>query len=41
MSQPDFYKSERAEIEKIEKQLADMQQQLSHSYQRWEQLDAL
>ena len=40
MSQADFYKSERAEIEKTEKQLADMQQQLSQSYQRWEQLDA-
>ena len=41
MSQPDFYKSERAQIEKIEKQLAELQQQLSHSYERWEQLDAL
>jgi hypothetical protein len=41
ISQPDFYKSERAQIEKIEKQLAELQQQLSHSYERWEQLDAL
>ena len=40
ISQPDFYKSERAEIEKTEQQLADVQQQLNQSYQRWEELDA-
>ena len=40
ISQPDFYKSERAEIEKTEQQLAHVQQQLNHSYQRWEELDA-
>ena len=40
ISQPDFYKSERAEIEKTEQQLADVQQQLNQSYKRWEELDA-
>ena len=40
ISQPGFYKSERAEIEKTEQRLADVQQQLNQSYQRWEELDA-
>ena len=40
IGQPDFYKSERAEIEKTEQQLAYVQQQLNQSYQRWEELDA-
>jgi ATP-binding cassette subfamily F protein uup len=40
ISQPDFYKSERTEIEKTEQQLADVQQQLNQSYKRWEELDA-
>jgi ATP-binding cassette subfamily F protein uup len=41
ISQPDFYKGERTEIEPIEKKLADLQQQLSHCYQRWEILEQL
>jgi ATP-binding cassette subfamily F protein uup len=41
ISQPDFYKGERAQIELIEKNLADLQQQLSHCYQRWEILEQL
>lgn len=41
ISQPDFYKGERTEIELIEKKLADLQQQLSHCYQRWEILEQL
>lgn len=40
ISQPDFYKTERTEIEKTEQQLAEIQQQLNRSYQRWEELDA-
>ena len=40
ISQPDFYKAERVEIEKTEQQLAEIQQQLNRSYQRWEELDA-
>jgi len=39
IGQPDFYRGERAEIELIERTLADLQQQLSYCYQRWEILE--
>ena len=37
--QPDFYKGERKQIEQTEKNLTQLQQQLSHCYKRWEVLD--
>jgi ATP-binding cassette subfamily F protein uup len=37
--QPDFYKGERSEVEKIEKTLAALQQQLADCYKRWEILE--
>ncbi len=39
ISEPDFYRRDRTETDKTQNQLADLQQQLSHSYQRWEQLE--
>ena len=41
ISQPDFYKGERTEIELVEKNMADLQQQLSDCLQRWEILEQL
>jgi len=40
MNQPDFYQSERSATAAIEKNLGDLQQQLNHCYERWEQLEA-
>lgn len=40
MNQPDFYQSERSATAAIEKNLSDLQQQLNHCYERWEQLEA-
>ena len=37
--QPDFYKGERSYIQQTERQLAELQQQLSHCYERWEILE--
>jgi ATP-binding cassette subfamily F protein uup len=39
ISQPDFYKGDRTEIAKTETRLSELQQQLSHCYQRWELLE--
>jgi ATP-binding cassette subfamily F protein uup len=39
LSEPDFYRRDRSEAEKTQNQLTDLQQQLSHSYQRWEELE--
>ena len=37
--QPEFYKGDREQIQQTEKNLAELQQQLSHCYQRWEILE--
>jgi len=37
--QPDFYKGERSQIQQTEQQLAQLQEQLSHCYARWEILE--
>jgi len=37
--QPDFYKGERSYIQQTEQQLAELQQQLSQCYERWEILE--
>jgi ATP-binding cassette subfamily F protein uup len=39
ISQPDFYKGDRTETAKTETRLSELQQQLSHCYQRWELLE--
>ncbi|MGB0450333.1 MAG: ATP-binding cassette domain-containing protein, partial [Porticoccaceae bacterium] len=39
MNQPDFYQSERTVTAAVEKNLGDLQQQLDHCYQRWEELE--
>ena len=36
---PDFYKGEREHIQHTEQQLAQLQQELSHCYERWEALE--
>ena len=41
ISQPDFYKGDRAATAKTEIQLSELQQQLSHCYERWELLENL
>ena len=41
ISEPDFYKGDRAATAKTEKQLSELQQQLSHCYDRWELLENL
>ena len=41
ISQPDFYKGDRTETAKTETRLSDLQQQLSHCYERWEILENL
>jgi ABC transport system ATP-binding/permease protein len=40
MNQADFYQSERSVTAEVEKNLGDLQQQLNHCYERWEQLEA-
>ncbi len=40
MNQPDFYQAERSVTAAIEKNLAAVQEQLNHCYQRWEELEA-
>jgi len=40
MNQADFYQAERSVTAAVEKNLSDLQQQLNHCYQRWEQLEA-
>ena len=37
--QPDFYKGERSQIQQTEQHLAQLQEQLSHCYARWEILE--
>ena len=39
MNQPDFYQAERSVTAAIEKNLATVQEQLNHCYQRWEELE--
>ncbi len=39
MSEPDFFKGERQQVQKIENRLLDLQNQLSHCYERWEILE--
>lgn len=39
MSANDFYKKDKAEIQKIQQQLAETQEKLSHCYRRWEELE--
>jgi ATP-binding cassette subfamily F protein uup len=39
MSESEFYRSTKVEIQKTETQLADWQSQLSKCYKRWEQLE--
>jgi ATP-binding cassette subfamily F protein uup len=39
MSEPDFFKGERQQVQKIEKRLLELQNQLSHCYERWEILE--
>ena len=41
ISEPDFYKGDRAATAKTEIQLSELQQQLSHCYERWELLENL
>ena len=41
ISKPDFYKGDRAATAKTEIQLSELQQQLSHCYERWELLENL
>jgi len=41
ISQPDFYKGDRTETAKTETSLSELQQQLSHCYERWESLENL
>lgn len=41
ISQPDFYKGDRTETAKTETRLSELQQQLSHCYERWEILENL
>jgi ATP-binding cassette subfamily F protein uup len=36
---PDFYKGQRSEVERVEKTLAERQQQLTACYKRWEALE--
>jgi ATP-binding cassette subfamily F protein uup len=40
MNKPDFYQAERSVTAATEKNLATVQEQLNHCYQRWEQLEA-
>jgi ABC transport system ATP-binding/permease protein len=40
MNQADFYQAERSITAAVEKNLGDLQQQLNHCYQRWEELEA-
>ena len=40
MNQADFYQAERPVTAAVEKNLGDLQQQLNHCYQRWEELEA-
>jgi ATP-binding cassette subfamily F protein uup len=40
MNQPNFYQSDRSVTAAVEKDLSDLQQQLDHCYQRWEELEA-
>ena len=39
MSEPDFFKGERQQIQKIENRLTELQNQLTHCYERWEILE--
>ncbi len=39
MSSNDFYKQDEDEIKKIQQQLAESQEKLSHCYRRWEELE--
>ena len=41
ISQPAFYKGDRTETAKTETSLSELQQQLSHCYERWESLENL
>jgi hypothetical protein len=39
MSDPDFFKSARDQVQKTENRLSELQKQLSHCYERWEILE--
>jgi ATP-binding cassette subfamily F protein uup len=39
MNQADFYQAERSVTAAVEKNLGDLQQQLNHCYERWEELE--
>lgn len=39
MAGDDFYRKDKEEIKKVQQQLADIQEKLSHCYTRWEQLE--
>ena len=41
ISQPDFYRGDRNDIAETETRLSELQQQLSHCYDRWESLENL
>lgn len=38
MSEPDFYKGEQTEVDKVLARLAELEKELEHAYQRWEEL---
>jgi hypothetical protein len=39
MSDPDFFKGARDQVQKTENRLSELQKQLSHCYERWEILE--
>ena len=39
MSDPDFFKGARDQVQKTENRLSEQQKQLSHCYERWEILE--
>jgi ATP-binding cassette subfamily F protein uup len=39
MSEPDFFKGQRDQVQKTENRLSDLQNRLSHCYERWEILE--
>ena len=39
MAKDDFYKKDKDEIVKVQKQLEQVQAQLAHCYNRWEELE--
>jgi ATP-binding cassette subfamily F protein uup len=39
MSEPDFFKCAREQVQKTENRLSELQNMLSHCYERWEILE--